>query len=76
MRGSTAQLSRRDDGLWSHSITENEFPQDVPMTLQLILGAVAHERHRTLPGELLQQPQRKLLSMVLNGSAAQVDRTI
>jgi hypothetical protein len=46
------------------------------MTLQLILGAVAHQRHPTPSRELLHQARRKLLSMVLNDSATLVDRTI
>src|ERR1700681_248944 len=59
-----------------HPITENEPPQDVPVALLLILGAVAHQRHPAPSRELLHQTQRKLLAMVLNGSAALVDRTI
>jgi hypothetical protein len=46
------------------------------MTLQLILGAVAHQRHPTPSRELLHQAQCKLLAMVLNDSAALVDRPI
>jgi hypothetical protein len=46
------------------------------MTLQLFFGAVAHQGHRTPSCELLQQTQRKLLTMVLDGSAAFVDRAI
>ena len=46
------------------------------MTLQLILGAVAHQRHPTSSCELLYQAQRKLLAMVLNDSAPLVDRPI
>jgi hypothetical protein len=46
------------------------------VTLLLILGAVAHQRHLASSRELLHQAQRKLLAMVLNGSAALVDRAI
>jgi hypothetical protein len=46
------------------------------VTLLLILSAVAHQRHPAPSRELLHQAQRKLLSMVLNGSAAPVDRAI
>jgi hypothetical protein len=46
------------------------------MALQLILGAVAHQGHPTPSRELLHEAQRKLLTMVLNSSAALVDRTI
>ena len=46
------------------------------MTLRFIFGAVAHERHLAPPRELLHQAQRKLLTMVLNSSAALVERTI
>ena len=59
-----------------HPITENEPPQDVPVALLLILGAVAHQRHVAPSRELLHQAQRKLLTMVLDGSAALVDRAI
>jgi hypothetical protein len=58
-----------------HAITENESPQDVPVAL-LILGAVAHQCHPAPSRELLHQAQRKLLAMVLNGSAALVDRAV
>jgi hypothetical protein len=46
------------------------------MALKLVLSAVAHQRHPAPSRELLHQPQRKLLTMVLNGSAALVDRPI
>ena len=59
-----------------HPITENQPPQDVPMTLNLILGTVAQKGHPTPSGQLFHQAQRKLLAMVLNGSAALVDRAI
>jgi hypothetical protein len=59
-----------------NAITENESPQEMPVALLLILGAVAHQRHPAPSGELLHQAQRKLLAMVLNGSAALVDRAI
>ena len=59
-----------------HPIAENEFPQHVPMTLPLILGAVAHQRHPTASRQLLNQPKRELLAVVLNCSVALVDRTI
>jgi hypothetical protein len=76
MGNSTVLLSQRGDGRSSHSITDDEFLQHVPMALQMILGAVAHESHGTPSGELLQQSQRKLLTMVLNDSAVPVDRTV
>jgi hypothetical protein len=59
-----------------HAITENEPPQDVPVALLLILGAVAHQRHPAPARELLHEAERKLLAMVLNGSAALVDWAI
>lgn len=59
-----------------HPIAENEPLQHVPMTLRLILVAVAHQRHRTAARELLQQAQRRLLAMVLDGPAALIDRAI
>ena len=46
------------------------------MLLLLILGAVAHQRYPAPSRELFHQAQRKLLAMVLNGSAALVDRAI
>ena len=46
------------------------------MTLQLILVAVTHQRHRASACEPLYQAQRKLLTMVLYGPAALVDRAI
>ncbi|MGC2462521.1 MAG: hypothetical protein WA446_16360 [Steroidobacteraceae bacterium] len=46
------------------------------MALLLIVGAVAHQRHLAPSRELPHQAQRKLLTMVLNGSAALVDRAI
>ena len=48
----------------------------MPVALLLIFGAVAHQRHPAPSRELLDQAQRKLLAMVLNGSAALVDRAI
>jgi hypothetical protein len=48
----------------------------VPVALLLILGAVAHQRDSAPSRELLHQAQRKLLAMILNGSAALVDRAI
>ena len=48
----------------------------MPVTPTLILGAVAHQRDRPLSRELLDQAQRKFLAMVLDGSAALVDRAI
>jgi hypothetical protein len=65
-----------DDRPALHPITENEPPQDVPVALLLILGAVAHQRHLAPSRESPHQAQRKLLAMVLNGSAALVDRAI
>ncbi len=59
-----------------HATTENDSPQDMPVALLLILGAVAHQCHRAPSRELLHQAQRKLLAMVLDGSAALVDRAI
>ena len=59
-----------------HSITENELPQNVPVALLLILLAVAHQRHLAPSRELLHQAKRKLLTMILNGSTALVDRAI
>jgi hypothetical protein len=56
-----------------HAITENESPQDMPVALLLIVGAVAHQRHSAPSRELLHQAQRKLLAMVLNGTAPLVD---
>ena len=46
------------------------------MTLCLIFGAVAQERHATRGSELLEEAQRELLTVVLDGSAALVDRAI
>jgi len=46
------------------------------MALLLIFGAMAEERHGPLSRELLHQAQRKLLTVVLNRSAALVDGTI
>jgi len=59
-----------------HPLPENEFPQEVPVALLLILSIVAHQRDAAPRRELLHQAQRKLLTMVLNGSAALIDRTI
>ena len=55
---------------------ENESPQEMSVALSLIFGAVAHQRHPAPSRELLDQAQRKLLAMVLNGSAALVDGAI
>jgi hypothetical protein len=46
------------------------------VALCLIFGAVAEECHATRCSELLDEPQRELLAVVLNGSAALVDRAI
>ena len=46
------------------------------MALLLIFGAVTHQRHTASSRELLHQSQRKLLTMVLNGSTALVDGAI
>jgi hypothetical protein len=57
-------------------MAENEPSQHVPVALPLIFGAVAHQRDPAPPRELLHQAQRKFLAMILNGSAALVDRAI
>jgi hypothetical protein len=59
-----------------HLITANEPPQLVPVTLLLILVAVTHQRHPPLSCKLSYQAQRKLLAMVLNDSAAPIERPI
>jgi hypothetical protein len=46
------------------------------VALCLIFGAVAQERHATRSSELLDEAQRELLPVILNGSAALVDRAI
>jgi len=46
------------------------------VALCLIFRAVAEERHATRGSELLHQAQRELLAMILDGSAALVDRAI
>jgi hypothetical protein len=46
------------------------------VALCLIFGAVAHQRHSAPSRELPDEAQRKLLAMVLKGSAALVDRAI
>ncbi len=46
------------------------------MALCLIFRAVAEERHASRCGELLDEAQRELLAVVLDGSAALVDRAI
>ena len=53
-----------------HPLAENEFPQEVPVALLLILSTVAHQRDAAPSRELLHQAQRKLLAVVLDGSAA------
>jgi hypothetical protein len=67
-----AELPRHGDGGRPslHRTTENESSQEVPVAVLLILGAVAHQCHPAPSRELLHQAQRKLLAMVLNGSAA------
>ncbi len=46
------------------------------MTLRLIFSAVAEERHMASLRELLHQTQRELLAVVLNGTAAFVNRAV
>jgi hypothetical protein len=46
------------------------------VALCLVFGAVAEERHATRGSELLDEAQRELLAVVLDGSAALVDRAI
>jgi hypothetical protein len=48
----------------------------MPMALRLILVAVAEERHSPSSGQSFDQAERELLAMVLNRSAALVDRAI
>src|SRR5947207_4682091 len=57
-------------------LAENEFPQEVPVALLLIVSTVAHQRDAASSRKLLHQAERKLLAMVLDGSAALVDRAI
>ena len=48
----------------------------MPVALCLIFGTVAEERNATCGSELLDEAQRELLAVVLDGSAALVDRAI
>src|SRR5437588_9019517 len=59
-----------------HSLTENEFPQEMPVALSLILIAVTQQCHPASVRELLHQAERELLAVVLNRSVALVDRAI
>src|SRR5262245_49048869 len=43
------------------------------MTLLLVLGAVAEQRHVAAPCQLLDQPQRELLAVVLDGGVVAID---
>jgi hypothetical protein len=71
-------LAKHGQGDWLplHAIAENESSQDMPVALLLILGAMAHQGHPAPSREPLHQAQRKFLAMILNGSAALVDRAI
>jgi len=42
----------------------------------LIFGTVAEKRNATCDSELLDEAQRELLAVVLDGSAALIDRAI
>ena len=48
--------------------------QDVSMTMRLIFVAMAHEGNCLAPAKVLQEPERKLLTLVLNVWITLIDR--
>ena len=47
--------------------------KEMPMTLVLFLGTVAHEGYMSLPCQLLNEAKRKLLAVILNRPTAKID---
>ena len=67
------QLAARRVRAHSYTTTQNQSSKFVTMTLRLILGAVTHQRDAAGAREFLDETQRELLAMILDGSAARVD---
>jgi hypothetical protein len=59
-----------------HTPAQNQFLEQMSVTLCLIFSAVAHERYMTRTGQRLEQAQCELLTMVLDAATARIDRPI
>lgn len=44
------------------------------MAVRLILGAMTQERHVLFPGEMLDEPKRKFLAVILDGWIRAIER--
>src|SRR5882672_6213688 len=66
-------LLRRE---WSNVGAGDQRAQDMPVAPPLVLGAVAQKRHVLALREPLDQAQRELLAMILDGTAPLVDRAV
>src|SRR3990167_9569546 len=60
----------------SHSIAEDQRPQQMPVALALILGAMAQERDVADSGEPLDEAKREFLAVILDGAASLIDRPV
>ena len=63
-------------GPFRSATSENGLLQFVSMAAALIFRAVAQERDSTLSRELLDQAERELLTMILDGGAPRVNRAV
>lgn len=55
---------------------EDDLPKFVSMALPLTLRAMTHERYSTGAPEPLDESERELLTMILDCTAARVDRSV
>jgi hypothetical protein len=46
------------------------------MAVRFVFGAVTHQRHGLSPAQLLDQPERELLPVILDGPAPRVNGTV
>ena len=58
------------------TMTENEPSQYVSVTVLLVFGALTHQRDVPAMCEPLDEPQRELLPVILDGPTARIDRPI
>src|SRR5581483_10642761 len=76
---SPAEMRRRRTGkrkaLAGSDLPRQQSLQQVPVTVRLVLGAMAKKRHIAGASERLQKPQREFLTMVLDGAVARVHAT-
>jgi hypothetical protein len=58
-----------------HRSVEERF-QQVPVTMRLVFGAMAQQRHRLILGKMLQEPQSEFLAVIFDYLVAEIDRPV